>query len=33
MLAVDESCRRKGIGTQLVINAINVMKKIGCVEV
>lgn len=33
MLAVDASCRRKGIGTQLVKEAIKVMEAARCLEV
>lgn len=33
MLAVDESCRRLGIGTRLVRKAIKRMQEIGCDEV
>ncbi|CAI2354088.1 unnamed protein product [Caenorhabditis sp. 36 PRJEB53466] len=33
MLAVDESCRRLGIGTRLVRRAINAMKEKGCDEI
>ena len=33
MLAVDESCRRMGLGTRLVRRAIENMRKNGCDEV
>ena len=33
MLAVDSSMRGKGIGSQLVIRAVNEMQRMGCVEV
>ena len=33
MLAVDSSVRGKGIGSQLVIRAVNEMERMGCVEV
>ena len=33
MLAVDASMRGKGIGSQLVIRAVNEMQRMGCVEV
>lgn len=33
MLAVDESCRRLGIGTRLVRRAIDAMKSKGCDEI